>query len=76
VFEKALPGDSELVAVTLPRPLGVVFEYEEPKKRAFVAGFVPGGNAEQRQKVGSRCGCVRCVGIVRIWLIALSCCSV
>ncbi len=39
------------MTVSLPRPLGVVFEYDEKKKRASVAGVVAGGNAEQRQKV-------------------------
>lgn len=51
VFEKVLPGSSEIVCVSLPRPLGVVFEYDQQKKRAFVADFIPGGNAEQRSKV-------------------------
>jgi hypothetical protein len=54
VFEKLLPGPSQIVCVTLPRPLGVVFEFDERRKRASVAGFVEGSNAEQRQKV-SRC---------------------
>ncbi|GBF97990.1 hypothetical protein Rsub_10664 [Raphidocelis subcapitata] len=51
VFEKTLPLPSEIVAVSLPRPLGVIFEFDEKRKRAFVAGFVPGGNAEQRRAV-------------------------
>ncbi|KIZ00235.1 hypothetical protein MNEG_7727 [Monoraphidium neglectum] len=51
VFEKLLPGPSQIVCVTLPRPLGVVFEFDERRKRASVAGFVEGSNAEQRQKV-------------------------
>jgi hypothetical protein len=51
VFEKALPRSGEIVVVSLPRPLGVVFEYDEKLKRASVAGLVPGGNAEQRRAV-------------------------
>lgn len=34
---------SQLVTVTLPRPLGIVFEEDARNKRAVVAGFVPGG---------------------------------
>jgi hypothetical protein len=55
VFEKVLPGGSDIVAVTLPRPLGVVFEYDEARKRAVVAETVPGSNADQRAKVGGGC---------------------
>ncbi|GAB4813742.1 hypothetical protein N2152v2_000788 [Parachlorella kessleri] len=47
VFSKVLPQPSQLVTVQLPRPLGIVFEEDARRKRAVVAGFVPGGNAEQ-----------------------------
>lgn len=51
VFNRLLPQPSELVVVTLPRPMGVVFEYDERKKCAVVAGVVEGSPAEQRRKV-------------------------
>lgn len=43
-------GGSEIVVVTLPRPLGIIFEWDQSRRRSFVAGFVPGGNAEQLRK--------------------------
>src|SRR5689334_16238584 len=51
VFNKLLPQPSELLLVTLPRPMGVVFEYDQQKKRAVVADVMEGSAAEQRQKV-------------------------
>lgn len=48
IFDKVLPPPSRLVVVTLPRPLGVVFEEERRKGRAVVAAIAPGGSAEQR----------------------------
>jgi hypothetical protein len=50
VFAKTLPQPSQLVLVTLPRPMGVVFEWDARRKRAFVAGVVAGSVAEQRRK--------------------------
>lgn len=52
VFPKVLPQPSEIVCVELHRPLGIVFEYDEKRKRAVAVGYVEGGNAEQRRKVG------------------------
>jgi hypothetical protein len=52
VFPKVLPQPSQIVCVELPRPLGVVFEYDGKRKRAVAVGYVEGGNAEQRRKVG------------------------
>jgi hypothetical protein len=51
VFNKLLPQPSELVVVTLPRPLGVVFEYDQRTKRAVVVDTVQGSAAAQKQKV-------------------------
>eukprot|EP00775_Hariotina_reticulata_P008175 gene8175-8366_t len=51
VFNKVLPQPSEILAVTLPRPIGVVFEYDFARKQVFVAGVVEGGPAEQKLKV-------------------------
>lgn len=51
VFNKLLPQPSELLMVTLPRPMGVVFEYDQQKKRAVVADVMEGSAAEQKQKV-------------------------
>lgn len=51
MFNKLLPQPSELITVTLPRPLGVVFEYDARFKRAVVADTVQGSAAAQQQKV-------------------------
>lgn len=51
VFNKLLPQPSELLTVTLPRPLGVVFEFDTRLKRAMVVDVVEGSAAAQRQKV-------------------------
>lgn len=51
VFNKLLPQPSELLTVTLPRPLGVVFEYDARFKRAVVVDVVEGSAAAQRQRV-------------------------
>lgn len=40
MFSKLLRQPSELVMVTLPRPLGVVFEWEPNKKQAVVVDLV------------------------------------
>lgn len=65
VFEPLLrpAGASRLLTVRLPRPLGVVLQYDEERKRAVVSELVPGSVAEQRLKVSSVlrvrvCGCV------------------
>eukprot|EP00887_Chlorella_sp_A99_P005104 scaffold25.g5104.t1 len=46
VFNRRLPGPSRLLAVTLDRPLGIVFEEDPASGRAAVAELTPGGNAE------------------------------
>lgn len=51
MFNKVLPQPSELLLVTLPRPMGVVIEYDQQKKRAVVADVVERSAAEQKQKV-------------------------
>lgn len=51
MFNKLLPQPSELITVTLPRPLGVVFEYDQRFKRAVVVDTVEGSAAAQKQKV-------------------------
>uniref|UniRef100_A0A7S3RAD1 Uncharacterized protein n=1 Tax=Dunaliella tertiolecta TaxID=3047 RepID=A0A7S3RAD1_DUNTE len=50
VFNKLRP-DGELLLVTLPRPLGIVFEYDERRKQAIVVDLVEGSYADQRRKV-------------------------
>eukprot|EP00873_Tetraselmis_striata_P001020 jgi/Tetstr1/421284/TSEL_001157.t1 len=50
VFEKLLPHPSKLIKVTLPRPLGIVFEEDERRQRVVVGSFVEGGLAEQEYK--------------------------
>jgi hypothetical protein len=52
VFSKQLPQPSQVVAATLPRPLGIVFEFDEQRKRVAVVDFVEGSNAERLAKVG------------------------
>lgn len=51
VFKKLLPQPSEIILAQLPRPLGIVFEYDERLKRVFVSEFVEGSNAEQRRRL-------------------------
>jgi hypothetical protein len=50
VFDKKLPQPSELVLVRLPRPMGVVFEWDQRRKRAFVVDVVEGSVAEQQRR--------------------------
>ncbi|KAL4858759.1 Serine/threonine-protein kinase SAPK9 [Chlorella vulgaris] len=50
VFSRVLPQPSQLVMVTLERPLGIIFEEDVRRKRAVVVGFTPGGHAEQQAK--------------------------
>ncbi len=53
MFKKQLPGPSELVQVTLPRPLGVIFEEDTRRGHVVVADFVPGSFGEQEIKARS-----------------------
>eukprot|EP00882_Tetradesmus_deserticola_P008531 GHRQ01008996.1.p1 GENE.GHRQ01008996.1~~GHRQ01008996.1.p1 ORF type:complete len:294 (+),score=64.92 GHRQ01008996.1:166-1047(+) len=53
VFNHLLPQPSKLVTVTLPRPMGVVFQYDKLTKQAVVVDVVEGSAAEQRRKVAS-----------------------
>jgi hypothetical protein len=48
VFGPALSQPSQLVTVTLPRPLGVVFEEDKRLRRVVVAEVVPRSRAGQR----------------------------
>jgi len=50
VFEKILPSPSQLVQVSLPRPLGIVFEEDASNSRAVVAEFLQGSLAEREMK--------------------------
>ena len=50
---RVLPQPSRVLAVTLPRPVGVVFEEDARRGRVVVAGFVEGSPADKRAKVGS-----------------------
>jgi hypothetical protein len=40
VFNRLLPQPSELVTVTLPRPMGVVFEYDQREAQHTVCFVV------------------------------------
>ncbi|GAQ83728.1 hypothetical protein KFL_001590160 [Klebsormidium nitens] len=59
---KLLPAPSVLVTVTLPKPLGIVFEESRIRKRVVVADLIPGGNAEQAARVVQMFGTVRTSG--------------
>lgn len=50
VFNPLLPQPSNIIAVTLPRPLGVVFEYDVQRKHTVVAELVPGAYADKQAK--------------------------
>ncbi|KXZ50094.1 hypothetical protein GPECTOR_18g70 [Gonium pectorale] len=50
VFARALPVPSDILVVTLPRPLGVVLEYDDRFRRATVVDLIDGTNADQRRK--------------------------
>ncbi|DBB17857.1 TPA: hypothetical protein ACH3X3_002875 [Trebouxia sp. C0006] len=43
--------DSDIFKVTLPRPMGLVFEEDKAKGQVVVADFVEGSEAEKRNKV-------------------------
>ena len=53
-FPRVVPWPSELVLATLPRPLGVVLEWDDRHKRVVVAELVEGSNAQQKSKVKQR----------------------
>lgn len=57
VFAHTLPVASDIVVVTLPRPLGVVLEYDERFKRTTVVDLVEGTYADQRRRVGGGGSC-------------------
>jgi hypothetical protein len=48
LFEKKLRQPSELVVMTLPRPLGVILEEDKRRKRVVVSGTIAGSRAEQK----------------------------
>jgi len=50
LFRRLLPGPSALVTVTLPRPLGVVLEYDEAGRRAVVVDTIEGTAADRARK--------------------------
>lgn len=51
VIPRVLPQPSELIMASLPRPLGLVLEYDERRKRATVVELIEGSVAEQKSKV-------------------------
>lgn len=51
VFDRVLQKDSELLAVTLPRPMGVVFQEDARANRVVVADILEGSPAHQRAQV-------------------------
>ncbi|KAG2427599.1 hypothetical protein HXX76_012253 [Chlamydomonas incerta] len=53
VFARSLAVPSDILTVTLPRPLGVVLEYDERFRRATVVDLIEGTNADQRRKRAS-----------------------
>ncbi|KAG2446849.1 hypothetical protein HYH02_008006 [Chlamydomonas schloesseri] len=53
VFARSLAVPSDILTVTLPRPLGVVLEYDERFRRATVVDLIEGTHADQRRKRAS-----------------------
>jgi hypothetical protein len=51
VFEKTLCQPSELVLVTLPRPLGIILEEDKRRKCVLVSGTIAGSRAEQKAQL-------------------------
>jgi len=51
VFDRVLQKESEVLAVTLPRPMGVIFEEDARAQRVVVADLVEGSPAHQRAQV-------------------------
>lgn len=51
MIPRLLPQPSELIMASLPRPLGLVLEYDERRKRATVVELIEGSVAEQKSKV-------------------------
>ncbi|KAL0024275.1 hypothetical protein WJX79_002109 [Trebouxia sp. C0005] len=50
IFDRRIV-DSDILKVTLPRPMGLVFEEDKAKGQVVVADFVEGSEAEKRNKV-------------------------
>ena len=48
---RLLGQPSQILSVTLPRPVGIVFEEDKRKGRATICGFLPGSNADKQAKV-------------------------
>ncbi|KAL6761927.1 hypothetical protein V8C86DRAFT_2526243 [Haematococcus lacustris] len=53
VFQKLLGPGSQVLQVSLPRPLGLVCEYDEGRKRTRIVDLVEGSYADQRRKMAS-----------------------
>ncbi|KAK9833846.1 hypothetical protein WJX74_007752 [Apatococcus lobatus] len=51
VFDRLLQQPSQILSVTLPRPVGIVFEEDKRKGQATICGFLPGSNADKQAKV-------------------------
>ena len=50
---RVLPQPSQVLAVSLPRPMGVIVEEDAQRGRVIVSGFQEGSPAEKRAKVGT-----------------------
>jgi len=53
VFQRVLGASSSLLQVTLPRPMGIVFEEDAARRRVVVCAFVDGSHAAQMAKRAS-----------------------
>ncbi|KAL3158397.1 hypothetical protein ABBQ38_010634 [Trebouxia sp. C0009 RCD-2024] len=51
VFDRSLGASSDIVKVSLPRPMGLVFEEDKARGQVVVADFVQGSQAEKLSKV-------------------------
>ncbi|GFR48679.1 hypothetical protein Agub_g10634, partial [Astrephomene gubernaculifera] len=50
VFAHSLSSPSDIITVSLPRPLGVVLQYDERFRRATVVDLIGGTPADKRRK--------------------------
>ena len=56
---RVLNASSKIIAIKLPRPMGLIFEEDKARNRVVIGDFVEGSVAEQRNKV---CACILNLG--------------
>lgn len=55
---RSLGASSDIVKVSLPRPMGLVFEEDKARGQVVVADFVQGSQAEKLSKVTLLYSCI------------------